>query len=99
MTGPGFAGNLRSSARNFGWGNAYRPGTDSIRKGAVRTILEAGGSFAQLLKAGQWRSSAYRHYVDIGAGETNAMAPILIGDSGDVGPGRRESQGDGGPRA
>ena len=51
---------LGSAARQCGWAMPERFGTHSIRREAARAMLEAGGSFAQLLKAGRWHSSAFR---------------------------------------
>ena len=69
------------------------------RRGAARAILEAGGSFAQLLRAGQWHSSAFRLYLDLGVEEKKAMAAVLIEASDDETQGRRaggeqENEGD-----
>ena len=53
ITGPPFAEKLRGAASQFGRERPERLGTNSIRRGAAMAILEAGGSFAQLHKAGQ----------------------------------------------
>ena len=92
LTGPSFDGKLRSEARQFGWERPERFETHSIRRGAARAMLGAGGSFAQLLKAGHWHSSAYRLYLDLGVGGAKAMASVLMEASGDGGPGRRASR-------
>ena len=81
ITGPTFAHSLRSMARQFGWEKAGKLGTRSIRRGAARAILAAGGTFAQLLRAVQWHSSAYRLYLDMGGEEAKAMASVLTEDS------------------
>ena len=81
ITGSTFTHSLRSMARQFGWEKAEKLGTRSIRRGAARAILAAGGTFAQLLRAGQWHSSAYRLYLDMGGEEAKAMASVLIEDS------------------
>ena len=83
-SGPGFTDRLRSLARRLGWERAERLGPLSIRRGAARAILEAGGSFAQLLKAGHWHSSALRYYLDLGVEETAATAAATIESSDDV---------------
>ena len=41
-------------------------------------MLEAGGSFAQLLRSGQWHLSAIQLYQDFGCEGAQAMASILI---------------------
>ena len=96
-TGPDFADKLRSSERNFWRGTADRLGTHSVRRGAASTVLAAGGSFAQLLDAGRWRSPAYRLFIDMGAGETKAIASVLMEASDGEGAGRTEAQGGGNP--
>ena len=97
ITGPSFADKLRSAASQFGRGRADRLGTRSIRRGDSKAILGAGGSFARLLRAGQWRSPAYRLYLDLGVEETKTMAPIPIEASDDEGPGRQENRQEGIP--
>ena len=97
ITGPSFADKLRSAASQFGRGRADRLGTRSIRRGDARAILEAGGSFAQLLEAARWRFSAFPLPLDFVVGDTEAMAPILIAAPDDEGPGRREPGKDGAP--
>ena len=73
---------LRSLARARGWTQANRLGTRSCQRGAARAILEAGGSLSQLLRAGQWRSSAFRLHLDVGQEETNAASSLPMGASG-----------------
>ena len=89
MTGPGFADKPGGSARNIGWETADRLGARSIRIGAARAISAEGGCFAQLLKAGQWRSTVFRLYVDAGVEESKAMVSILMEASDDEGLARR----------
>ena len=50
-----------------------------LRRGAARAIRNAGGSFAQLLTAGQWRSAACHLYVDPEAAKSTAMARSFFG--------------------
>ena len=74
---------LRSVAHASGWTQAAKLGTHSVRRGAARAILEAGGSFSQLLRAGQWHSSAYKLYLDMGREETTAVSSLLADASDD----------------
>ena len=74
---------LRYFAEGREWPRANRLGTHSFRRGAARAILEAGGSFAQLLRSGQWHSSAYQLYLDLGHEEATAMASVLVEGSDD----------------
>ena len=78
-----FSAREREKVRGIG---CEKPGglvTRSLRGGAVRSSRETGGSFAQLLKGGRWRSTAYRLFLDLGAEEAAAMAPMLIEASDD----------------
>ena len=61
----GFTDKLRSVAGLFGWEEAARLGAYGVMQGAARAILEDGGSFSQLVRAGRWRSAPYRLYLDI----------------------------------
>ena len=85
---PGWAGRgvlsgFRTFAEGRNWPRGEKLGTRSFRRGAARAILEAGGSFPQLLRSGQWRSSAYKLYLDLGREEASAMASVLVEGSGD----------------
>ena len=74
---------LRGFAAGRNWPRGGKLGTHSFRRGAARAILEAGGSFPQLLRSGQWRSSAYQLYLDLGHEEASAMASALVDGSDD----------------
>ena len=74
---------LRYFAEGREWPRANKLGTHSFRRGAARAILEAGGPFSQLLRSGQWRSSAYQPYLDLGHEEASAMASALVVGSDD----------------
>ena len=85
---PGWAGkDVLTELRAFGdpreWRGAGRLGNHSFRRGAARVDLEAGGAFYQLLRAGQWRSSAYQLYLDLSFEESKAVASILVEASDD----------------
>ena len=82
-TGKRVLAELRYFAEGREWPRANRLGTHSFRRGAARAILEAGGSFAQLLRPGQWHSSAYQLYRDLGHEEATAMASVLAEGSDD----------------
>ena len=75
---------------------------ETIRIGKSRSARNArqknaGESFAQLLRAGQWHSSAYPLRPYLGVEETKAMASILTEASDDEGPGRGEPREEGIP--
>ena len=74
---------LRPLARAGGWTQAAKLGTHSVRRGAARAILEAGGSFSQLLRAGQWRSLAYKLFLGMGREEPTAVSSLLADASDD----------------
>ena len=74
---------LRDFAAGREWPRGGKLGTLSFRRGAARAILEAGGSFSQLLRSGQWHSSAYQLYLDLGHEEASAMASVLAEGSDD----------------
>ena len=74
---------LRGFAAGRNWPRGGKLGTHSFRRGAARAILEARGSFPQLLRSGQWRSSAYQLYLDLGHEEASAVASVLVDGSDD----------------
>ena len=67
----------------MGYEKAGKLGTRSLLGGTARSILDSGGSFAQLHKAGRRHSSAYRPYLGLGAKQAAAMARVLIAASDD----------------
>ena len=77
LAGQGFSARLRATARRMGHEKAERLGTHSLRREAVRAIIKSRGSLAQLLGAGQWRPSAYRLSLDLGAEGAAAMARVI----------------------
>ena len=84
----GWAGKkISTELRSFGESRerhgAGRLGTHSCRRRAARAMLEAGGSFSQLLRAGQWRSSAYQLYLDLSSEDPQAVTSIWVEASGD----------------
>ena len=93
-TGQMFTNRRRNPATRFGRGGARRLGPCSVSKGAARAILESGGIFAQMLRACQWHSSAYRLYLDLGAEEAAAISRFSIEASGDEAAERKGPEGD-----
>ena len=67
---------LRGFAAGRNWPRGGKLGTHSFRRGAARAALEARGSFSQLLRSGQWRSSAYQLYLDLGHEEASSVASV-----------------------
>ena len=85
---PGWAGKkvmseFRAFARARNGPRGVKLGTQSFRSRDARVILEAGGSLSQLLRSGQWRSSAYQLYLDLGHEEARARASVIAEGSGD----------------
>ena len=69
---------IRAFAQPKDWYWGERMGTHSFRRGAARAVLGAGGSLSKLLRSGQWHSSAYQPYVDLGRVGNRAVASLLI---------------------
>ena len=40
-------------------------GLHSLRRGAAQELVDRGGDLSVLLKAGGWRSSAFKSYLDL----------------------------------
>ena len=40
-------------------------GLHSLRRGAARELVDQGGDLATLLRAGGWKSAAFRSYLDL----------------------------------
>ena len=62
----------------MGCEEAERLEAHSLQVGAVRRVPVLGGTSAQLLKAGHWRSSVYRLSLDLGAEAAGAMERLLV---------------------
>ena len=71
-------GGLRSFAKAQGWKNSARFGTHSPRRGAARAILRVKGSFSKLLHSERWCASTFQFYLDLGCGEAQVVASVLI---------------------
>ena len=71
---------MPTELRDFGelqkWHGAGRLGTHSFRKGAARAMLEVGGSFSQLLRAGPF-------LLDLTCEESRAIASMMVDASDD----------------
>jgi len=74
---------LRDSLRRrlvlLGIPEAHAYGLQSFRRGAAQQILDDGGSLADILKAGQWSSSAFNLYLDMAEIEATAVVDALTG--------------------
>ena len=89
-----FTARVRGAGPRIGYEKAEELGARSLKGGAIWSILESGGSFAQLLRGGQWRSSTFRLFLDLGDSEGAAMARVIIEASDE----EAEAGGPGGER-
>ena len=76
-----FVTTLRRHAAMAGFIDSERLGSHSFRRGMARDIIDAGGSLAALLQAGQWRSSAFALYLRENQCEESAIANMIIDHS------------------
>ena len=51
---------LRERGASLKWPPTDKLSTNSLRRGAARALISAGGTYAQLLRAGQWRGNSVR---------------------------------------
>ena len=58
-----FAAEIRRLAHAVGHPEADVLGTHGFRRGMAQDIIEHGGTLATLLKAGDWRSGAFKSYL------------------------------------
>ena len=63
ITAPYFNKFLKQCATQLQFPNATRTSSHSLRRGMAQDILDTSGCLATLLKAGDWNSSAYLHYL------------------------------------
>jgi hypothetical protein len=81
-----FIHTLRRHAAILGYPASQRLGSHSLRRGMARDIVDAGGSLAVLLRAGDWRSSAFLRYLRDHQVEECAVSQLAIdhSDSEDI---------------
>ena len=77
----GFLRKLRELAAQCGIPEAGSLGTHALRRGMARDIVDAGGSLATLMRAGDWKSAAYAQYLRENQIEDKAVADLLIDHS------------------
>ena len=53
-------------------------GTHAFRRGMAQDIVDAGGSLAVLLRAGDWRPSAFLKYLRESQPQEAAVARVVI---------------------
>ena len=86
-SGKGVLKSLRELARARGGGGASRSGARAFRHEGASAVTQDRCSFAQLLKAGQWPTPAYRLRLDPSEEEAHAIASILVKAAGGKAPG------------
>ena len=73
-----FVSDLRRYAAAVGLPDHERLGSHAFRRGMARDILDAGGSLAALLKAGDWRSAAFIAYLRENQAEETAVSRLVV---------------------
>ena len=61
--------------------NAWEYRTHDLRRGHAQDLVEAGGTLAEVLRAGEWRSAAFANYIDQEMVEANAVLESHFSDS------------------
>ena len=83
LTKDHLARRVKQLVDNIGVPDFQRYGTHAVRRGMAQDILDMGCSLPALLKAGDWRSSAYLKYLR--ASQTDdlavAQATMFMSDS------------------
>ena len=80
-----FIKHMRKDGMELGLLDAAKLGSHAWRRGMAQDIIKAGGSLATLLRAGQWRSGAFRVYLQEQALDEEAVARLVIDHSDDEG--------------
>ena len=81
LTASTFLERLRRSDEIAQVPNASNLGTHALRRGMARDIVDAGGSLATLLRAGDGRSASYIRYLREHQIEECAATQLLIDHS------------------
>ena len=69
---------LNESLYATGMSRVHQFGTHDLRRGAAQEIAARGGTLAQVLQAGQWRSPAFARYLDRADLCERAVSHVLI---------------------
>ena len=73
-----FRTKIESLASRIGANNGSRVGTHAFRRGMAQDIIDAGGSLAVLLRAGDWKSRAFLSYLRESQPEEAAVSQAVI---------------------
>ena len=76
-----FIGCLRRHAASLGFPEADKLGSHALRRGMAQDIVDSGGTLATLLRAGDWKSSAFVQYLRDAQVEDCAVAGLIINHS------------------
>ena len=69
---------LEELAHKAGANEGAKVGTHALRRGMAQDIIDAGGSLAVLLRAGDWRSSAFLAYLRENQPQEAAVSQAVI---------------------
>ena len=69
---------MRRCALSAGVQHLALRGSHAFRRGMAQDIIDGGGSLATLLRAGEWRSSAFLKYLRDCQPEEAAVAQVVI---------------------
>ena len=78
MTSAHFISKVREHAVQLGMETHSKVGTHAFRRGMAQDIIDAGGSLAVLLRAGDWRSTAFLTYLRESQPQEAAVAQVVI---------------------
>ena len=78
-----FVKTMRKDALELDVEGASALGSHAWRRGMAQDIIKAGGSLATLLRAGQWRSGAFRAYLQDNVLDEDAISKLVIEHSED----------------
>ena len=76
-----FLTELRRLATLVDLPHAATLGSHALRRGMARDIVDAGGSLATLLRAGQWKSAAFVAYLRENQAQEVAITQLIIDHS------------------
>ena len=73
-----FIATVRELAMEVGIEHANKVGTHAFRRGMAQDILDVGGSLAVLMRAGDWRSSAFLTYLRDSQPQEKAVSQMVF---------------------
>ena len=76
-------GDLRQVLQTLEVENALAYGTHAMRRGHAQDLLQSGAGLVQILRAGEWRSAAFKEYLHAEQLEAGAVMEAHYAGSGD----------------